>query len=384
MIIDKPELDTSFTSTGEKLYYHQEAMQALRDGRGMPISCWIAPTDVCNAKCGFCSVGQRPQDVLPFRIIKGFLDQLVPLGLKSVTWSGGGNMLLWRCKETGKNCNDLIDYAHDELGLECAVISNGMPLVEYSMFPGPTRRSWKNMHPDTLDKLTWCRISMAGIDHNHKEQEVFIPDFDPSKTTLGLSWIMADSFEEPTHKHGWVSTPDDVVTPGGEFVDAKERLPWIEDRIRHYVEKHNPAYVRLLSDCLRPDLIPERHAILSDMAVRIDGSRVFSQNKPPRMPVGKCYKILTRPCLNADSFVYNCDSVVLNRTAGHKFGSAWRVCTWEQVGDLMQNPSKYTMPENICPGCVFPDQQALIREVVENHISTPLPSGEPPQHLSFV
>jgi len=123
MIIDKPELDTSFTSTGEKLFYHQEAMQALRDGKGMPISCWIAATDACNSKCGFCSVGQRPQDVLPFRVIKGFLDQLVPLGLKSVTWSGGGNMLLWRCKETGKNCNDLIDYAygigHDPTQANC-------------------------------------------------------------------------------------------------------------------------------------------------------------------------------------------------------------------------------------------------------------------------
>jgi len=27
------ELKDSFTSTGEKLYFHQEAMQALRNGR---------------------------------------------------------------------------------------------------------------------------------------------------------------------------------------------------------------------------------------------------------------------------------------------------------------------------------------------------------------
>lgn len=378
-IAGKPTLDTSFTSTGQKLFFHQEAMQALRDGKGRPISAWCAPTDLCNAKCGFCSVGMRPSDVLPFSVVKTFLDQLAPLGLKSITWSGGGNFLLWKCKETGKDCNDLVEYA-SSLGLENALITNGMPLVEYPC----GRKSWKNMRPETLDKLTWCRISMAGLDHNHKEQQVFVPDFDPAITSLGFSWIMADSFEEPTHKHGWVSTPDDVVTPGGKFIDAKERLPWIESQVRHYVEKHRPVYVRLLSDCLRPDLIPERHQILTEMAARINPEVVFSQNKPPRAPKGKCYKILTRPCLNADSWVYNCDSVVLNRTAGHKFNSAWRVCRWDQVGDLMENPSKYTMPHDICPGCVFPDQADLINDIVENKIETPIPEGATPRHVSFV
>ncbi len=378
-ISDKPELDSSFTSTGLKLFHHQEAMQALRDGKGRPISCWIAGTDLCSHKCSFCSVGQRPQDVLPFTTITGFLDQLIPLGIKSVTWSGGGNFLLYKCKLTGKDCNDLINYAH-ERGLENALITNGLPLVDYPC----GRKSWKTMRPETLDKLTWCRISMSGLDHNHKEQCVYVPDFDQSKTTLGFSWILADSYEEPTHKHGWVSTPEDVVTHGGKFIDAMERLPWIEEQVRFYVEKHNPAYCRLLSNCLQPDLIPQRHALLQAMAERIDGKICFSQNKPPRQPKGKCYKILTRPCLNADGWVYNCDSVVLNRTANHKFNSAWRVCRWDQVGDLMENPSKYVMPDQICPGCVFPDQADLINDIVENKIDTPVPAGPAPQHVSFV
>ena len=179
-IAEKPELDTSFTSTGAKLFHHQIAMEALRDGKGRPISCWVAPTDVCNAKCAFCSVGERVGDVLRFSQIKEFLDQLVPLGLKSVTFSGGGNPLIYRCKETGYGINELIEYAHDMLGLEVAMITNGMPLVEYSFITDQWdeslqcdlpveryRKSWKNLRPEILDKLTWCRISMAGLDHNH-------------------------------------------------------------------------------------------------------------------------------------------------------------------------------------------------------------------------
>lgn len=401
MIIDKPELDTSFTSTGEKLFYHQELLEKLRNGSGMPVSAWIAPTDVCNAKCSFCSVGERAGDVLPFGVIKGFIDQLVPLGLKSVTLSGGGNPLLYKCKLTGMDINDVVDYIHRQ-GVQVAMITNGMPLADYSMFPGPVRRSWKNMHPDTLDKLTWCRISMAGLDHNHKEQQVYVPDFDPDKTTLGFSWIMSDSYEEPSHKHGWVSTPEDIKwtrpneqreywanpenptlpLPSRKAVFAVDRLPWIEEQIASYVEKHNPKYVRLLCNCLQPDLIPERHRMLQDMAERINPQIVFSQNKPPRQPK-KCFKVMTRPCLNADSFVYPCDSTVLNRTAGHKFGSLWRICRWDQVAELYADPSKFDMPEGICPGCVFAQAVDLINDAVHG-AEFPVPSGEAPQHINYI
>ena len=402
-IASKPELDTSFTSTGAKLFHHQEAMQALRDGKGMPISCWIAPTDVCNFKCSYCSVQERAGDSLKFSQITGFLDQLIPLGLKSVTLSGGGNCLVYKCKESGKNIEDVVKYAY-ERGLEVAMITNTVALADYRIIlkdgePVWTllkneeretakqegwyiRKGWRTLSPGALDMLTWCRISLAGLDHNHLNHGVCVPDFDQTRTTLGFSWIMGDSFEEPAHKHGWVSTPDDVKTPGGKFIDAQESLPWIEEQIKTFVEKYNPGYVRLLCDCLRPDLIPERHKILTDMAVRIDGGkRVFSQNKPPRQPK-KCFKVLTRPCLNADGWTYPCDSTILNKTAGHKFGSAWRVCRWDEVGDLMQNPAKYAMPENICPGCVFPDQVDLINEIVHGR-ETPAPDGHI-EHANFV
>jgi len=374
-IADKPELDTSFTSTGAKLFHHQEAMQALRDGKGRPISAWCAPTDVCNHRCAFCSVGERVGDVLRFSQIKDFIDQLVPRGLKSITFSGGGNPLIYRCKESGATIETVIEYAHDQ-GLEVAMITNGMPLVQYA-----ERKSWKNLSPRHLDMLTWCRISMSGLDHNHKEQEVFVPDFDPAKTALGFSWIMSDSYEEPTHKHGWVSTPEDVKTPGGKFINAEDRLSWIEERIKHYVEKHNPRYVRLLTNCLQPERIEHRHAILQEMAARINPAIVFSQNKPPRQPK-KCFKVLTRPCLNADGWVYPCDSVVLNRTAGHKFDSVWRVCPGAEVGEMLDHPEKYQMPDNVCPGCVFADQVDLINDIVGGR-ETPLPP-DPVSHVNFV
>lgn len=403
--MNAPTLTSSFTSTGEKLFLHQEAMQALRDGGGKPIHAWLAPHDVCNHKCAFCSVGERAGDALEFDMIRGYVMTLVDLGLKAITISGGGNPILYKCKKTGKDFNDLVDFLH-KMGLQIGVITNGVPMVKYPwsvdaalsatdyilnfagkplpMFMGGYRWSWKTVTPHTLDKLTWCRISMSGLDVNHKEQEVFVPDFDPDITTLGFSWIMSDAYEEPSHKHGWVSTVDDIKTemPDRKVVYAVDRLPWVETKIREYVEKHNPQYVRLLCNCLEPDRISERHGILSEMAMRINPQVVFSQNKPPRQPK-KCFKVLPHPCLNADGWIYPCDSVVLNKTAGHKFNSQWRICRWDQIGELYKNPSKFEMPDGICPGCVFADQVDLINAVV-NGAPTPYPEGKSFQHPNFV
>lgn len=377
-------LSTSFTSTGEKLFYHEEAMQALRDGSGKPIHAWLAAHDICNHKCTFCSVGERAGDVLSFKVIKPYFEKLAGLGLKAVTLSGGGNSILYKCRETGADFNDLVDFLY-ALGLQIGVITNGMPMKRFIPVDiyKRMRKSWKTVHPDTLDKMTWCRISMSGIDHNHKEQEVFVPDFDPEKTTLGFSWIMSDSYEEPTHKHGWVSTPEDIKTPmeNRKIVTAEDRLPFIEDRIKYYVDRHRPQYVRLLANCLEPQRIPERHRILSEMANRIDPAVAFSQNKPPRQPK-KCWKVLPHPCLNADGFVYSCDSVVLNRDANHQFGSRWRICRAEQIGELYEDPSKFNMPDGICPGCVFADQVDVLNAIVGG-METSAPLNEP-QHVNFV
>jgi tRNA A37 methylthiotransferase MiaB len=122
------ELVQEFTSTGSKLFWHQEAMQALRDGGGRPIHAWLAASDLCNHRCTFCSVGERPGDTLAFPVIQKYFTTLAGLGLKAVTLSGGGNSILYKCKQTGADFNDLVDFLYG-LGLQIGVITNGMPMT---------------------------------------------------------------------------------------------------------------------------------------------------------------------------------------------------------------------------------------------------------------
>lgn len=355
-------------------------MQKLRDGKGMPIVSHLMVTDICNFRCAFCSVHYREGDTLKMSQIDNYLDQLCELGLKAVIISGGGNPPLFKCPETKADFNDLVGSIHDR-GLEIGLISNGLPMAQYP----DGRWSWKTTKPETLDKLTWLRISLSGWDH--PQQECHTPDIDPTKTALGGSYVLHDIYKEPADKkHGQVSTLSDVITPlqegDGRTFYGEERLPWLREKMIEWKEKYNPKYVRLLPNCLEPQFIEKRAVVLRDFANSIDPNVFFVQVKPPRQP-HRCFKGYPHPVANCDGYVYPCDSTVLSADAKHKFGEAWRICKMEDIGKFYANPIKPNVPNNICPGCVFSDQTDLIASIVDG-MEIPIPSGPAPEHVNFV
>jgi len=373
-------LTTSFTSTGAKLFWHQEAIAKLRDGKGMPIVTHIMPTDVCNFRCSFCSVQYREGDALELPDILEYLDTLKELGLKAVIISGGGNPILYKCPKTRSDFNVLISEIY-ERDLEIGCISNGMKMKEYP----DGRKSWTTVKPETLDKLSWLRISLSGWDH--PERECYTPDVDPTITTLGGSYVLHDTYLEPADKkHGQVSTPQDVITPlrdgDGRIIYGRDRLPWLRDKMQEWYQDYRPEYCRLLPNCLQPELIQERIELLQEVADSINPNVFFVQNKMPRQP-HRCLKGYPHPVLNCDKFCYPCDSVVLSPEAKHKFGEQWRICHMKDIGKFYSEPIRPNVPNNICSSCVFSDQVDLISAIADG-MDVPAPEGEPPQHVSFV
>jgi hypothetical protein len=364
-------LNQQFTSTGHKFFVHQEAMTKLRNGQGMPVVTHAMLTDLCQHTCAFCSVATREGNALTMTQIREYLSQLVPLGLKAVILSGGGNPILYRCRETKADFNDAVDLIKS-FGLEIGLITNGMKLKAYP----DGRISWLSVRPETLDKLTWIRISMSGLDH--KEREVFVPDIDPELTTLGFSYVYHDIYHDAAEpNHGKVSTVADIITPiepGDEsrIERGEDRFSDIMRSINFYVKRHNPVYVRLLPNCLEPERIPDRCAELQEMADAIDPSVVFVQFKPPKAP-NKCFLGYVHPVLNSDGYVYPCDSCVLNAAAGHKFANPWRVCRWDEIGAHYAKPIRSLVdPKAICPGCVFTESNLLLEQVADG-METPVP-----------
>lgn len=402
------ELIHEFTSSGRKFYAHTEAMKNLRNGKGQPIVTHVMLTDVCNHSCAFCSVQARAGDSLDSGDVEKYLDILQKYGLKAVILSGGGNPILYKCKKTGRNFNDVVDMIHAR-GLEIGLITNGMSLKHYVMAfdekPNGKRgteyirSSWATVKPQTLDKLTWVRISMAGLDH--AENEVYVPDIDPSKTTLGFSYCAHTIFEEPADPHhGKVSTEGDLITLDRSKLKTwtfEERIPELTEQITHYVKTYNPKYVRMLPDCLAPNLIEDRSEKLRKMASVINcevGAEVaFVQSKPPKAP-NVCLIGVLHPVLNCDGYVYPCDAVVLAAAErgyregkpNHKFDDPWRICHWSEIGKLYEGELPRSLihePGEQCRGCVFTTQN-LILEGVRNGTTDITPPAQRPEHMNFV
>lgn len=376
------ELADTFTSRGNKFWNHPEAVEGLRNGKPRPVVSHLMLTDTCQHSCAFCSVQTREGYKLAPDTIKGYIEQLLPLGLKAVILSGGGNPILY--KDGGWDFNDAVDYLHGQ-GLEIGVITNGLQMKKYAQETGKSRRSWKTVAPETLDKCTWIRISMSGLDH--QEGEVYVPDIDPKKTTLGFSYVAHDIYEVPVEpNHGKVSTQDDLKQWGGKATKVlkfDDRIPGLTSQIKMIVDRYRPKYVRLLPNCLEPEKIKYRCGQLQDMAELIDDSVVFVQYKPPHHPP-KCWLGYLHPVLNSDGFVYPCDSCVLNKAAGHKFAEPWRICRWDKISELYNKPAQSLIKDTtkLCPGCVFTRSNLLLQKIVDGE---PIPPPNPDiEHPSFV
>ena len=382
-------LKHTFTSTGAKFFAHQSVMENLRDGKGQPIVTHVMLTDICNHKCAFCSVQHRAGESLPFDLVTDYIDTLIGYGLKAVILSGGGNPILY--KRDGKNFNSVVDMLYSR-GLEIGLITNGMPLIESLRGYTDTKRlTWKGVTPETLDKLTWVRVSLAGLDHT--EREAWIPDTDPKKTALGFSYVAHDIYNAPEDKaHGKVSTEKDVLQLGSLQGRAvwrfEDRIEELQNALTSYCLIHQPRYLRLLPNCLEPELIPERCEQLQTMADAINKANeydvAFVQYKPPAAPKA-CYLGYIHPVLNCDGYVYPCDSCVLNESAGHKFANPWRICHASEIGKIYNEEVKSLIddPAQQCPGCVFTESNRILGTVVDGTADlTPLEVL--PEHHNFV
>lgn len=384
------ELTNTFTSTGAKFFAHQEVMTKLRNGQGQPVVTHVMLTDVCNHTCAFCSVQARAGDSLNYNHVMGYLDILQQYGLKAVILSGGGNPILYHCKVTKKKFDHVVKAIHSR-GLEIGLITNGIRLERYQQDSSCAMRwSWKGVAPETLDRLTWVRISMAGMDH--KEDCVYVPDIDPEKTTLGFSYVAHDIYDEPEDPHhGKVSRPLDLISGNRNRAPNlffEERIDKLTEQITYYVKKYKPAYVRLLPNCLEPDLISHRCKQLQAMADVINFATnrdvAFVQHKPPRAP-NVCLLGYIHPVLNCDGYIYPCDSCVLNEAAEHQFANPWRVCRWDEVGQLYEKPVRSLIdnPAERCPGCVFHGSNDILEDVRDGLIDT-TPPAQTPVHVNFV
>ncbi len=150
-----------------KLLNYPEKLAALRRGEiTAPVHVRIKPTNACNHDCWFCayrsgavSLGEEMnvRDKIPPDRMAEIADDLVEMGVKAVTFSGGGEPLIYpRIDETVRRLA--------EGGVSVAALTNGSRLKGRVADAFATHATWLRVSIDGWDGPSYAKYRGASED----------------------------------------------------------------------------------------------------------------------------------------------------------------------------------------------------------------------------
>lgn len=134
-----------------KIFHHRELLNRLEKAqRCNPLYIRIKPTNVCNHNCYYCHYKNpylsldeyNPNDMIPREKMMEILSDMEEMGVKAVTFSGGGEPLVYPYIE--KTMEKIL-----KAGIDLSIITNGSML--------------KGKKAELLAKAKWVRISIDSI-----------------------------------------------------------------------------------------------------------------------------------------------------------------------------------------------------------------------------
>jgi len=348
-----------YSTWGDKLLQHTDVLYAIQhDRKFKPITIQLAPCEVCDSDCPFCSVAARPlKSYMPFEQIESMLVQFKRLGAKSVEITGGGNPLLYRDKAAKKNINDVIELC-GELGFNVGIITNSENLE-------------RHLDPKVYHHINWIRISLIKLDEGKDPEDYDFGSFPVDK--MGLSYIIYDGSDTPDE----LSRTNKIYT--GTTAETIRRIAKVVEL--------NPElkFVRLAGNCLIKGNNAATRDKYKDVVAEVDRLDKFFI-KDIGYDDGPfddgCYVGAIRPYIaphpdGGNYQVYTCTSHVLNHRTydmQYSLGSADDVMKiWEQMNhNYQQFGAPYSIKHNdgsnwcrTCKYCYYKFNNKLLHTVAQ-------------------
>jgi len=219
------EKTQKYSTWGDKLLQHTDVLYSIQKYQEFkPITIQLAPCEICDSDCPFCSVAGRPlKSYIPFSKIVKCLEDFKSLGAKSVEITGGGNPMLYRDKVEKKTINDIIDVAYD-LGYKIGIITN-------------TEKLGRHLKKDRHEKIDWVRISLIKLDENSNPEDYDFDGLPYSK--LGFSYIIYDGTGGVPDELSRTNKPYEGTTPA--TIEKMAKLVDLHPKVK---------FVRIAGNCL--------------------------------------------------------------------------------------------------------------------------------------
>lgn len=149
-----------------KVFAHAEELNRVHKGeRISPIYVRLKPTNYCNHHCYYCSyadseLGLRDivhrQDQIPWEKMREIIDDFKDMGVKAVTFSGGGEPLVYPyIIETIQRMK--------EAGVEISIITNGQ-LLDGKRAQALKDAKWVRVSCDSANAETYAKVRKITLD----------------------------------------------------------------------------------------------------------------------------------------------------------------------------------------------------------------------------
>ncbi len=378
---DGVAMDRLYSRT--KVFHFPEKLRAQAEGRHTaPLAVRIKPTNRCNHACGYCcfrtdglpmSGGMDARDEIPADVMRGIVEDIVAMGVRAVTFSGGGEPLLYRpLAEAVARLS--------EAGVRVGVLTNG------SRLEGAVARV-------LAGHATWVRVSMdaATADTYAAVRGVNPREF--ARVRRNIERFAALAAGRCEVGVNWVATRDNH-TETGPFLALMKGLGVAHVKVSEAVVgttfEANRDSVRPWHRAVR-DAVREARVALED-----EGFRVVDRLLDPDLPGAGGYDKPYSWCpfaswltvIGADLCLYSCQDKAytasgrLARLAGRSFREAWFSDETRARLDAVAPapPASPGSPTRIVPcrdcrhHCVAHDKNLLLLDYL----------GADPDHLPFV
>lgn len=180
-----------------KMFFHTERIQKLIDGqRCAPIYIRIKPTNCCNQRCYYCfydetnfanvysSKSVSRQDEIPFEKMKEIISDISDMGVKAVTFTGGGEPLVY------PHITECVHMLRQE-GIDYALITNAQALNDEKA-DAFSDAKWVRVSIESAKETTYSRIRGVNTFHNVIRNIEHFADVKNAKTVLGANCVVGE------------------------------------------------------------------------------------------------------------------------------------------------------------------------------------------------
>jgi MoaA/NifB/PqqE/SkfB family radical SAM enzyme len=366
---------TDLILDGTKIAWHKERVDAWARGeRIAPITIDMALTRACNYACGYCYAMLQENDrkVITRDVIRGFLEDCAEIGVKGISFVSDGESTI------SPVFAEAVKYG-SELGLSMAVGTNGLALTRMKL-------------EELLPHLTYLRVNISAgeraryaeimgvreewfdrIQQNIRDM-VDIKKKNELPVTIGMQMVVMPSYQDqilPLAKLGKELRPDYLV------------LKHCSDNEDGDLGVEYDKYESLYDDFRKAEALSD-----DEYKVVVKWSKIEAKGKRSYQ---RCYGAPFMIQLSGSGLVAPCGMLFNERykkfhignICETRFKDIWASDRYWEVMNYLASPSFNA--QKMCGSlCLQHKVNEALDGYVKDLVELRVPTGAPPQHLSFI